>query len=221
MEHGQALFHIADFGVTSTMVTMVGVTVLLTTLSYFATRKLQERPKGLQNAMEAVIDALRNFFAQVLGSDTLARRFLPLLVTFFLFILFSNYSGLLPLAGHLPGLAPPTASLSVTAGLAVVSFLSVQFYGFKTHKFGYLKHFLSPILPLLILEEFIHPLSLSLRLYGNIFGEETVAGQLFAISPLLAPLPIFILGLLFGAVQALVFTLLTSVYISTAAGEGH
>ncbi|MCL1974532.1 MAG: F0F1 ATP synthase subunit A, partial [Firmicutes bacterium] len=124
MEHGEALFHIAGFGVTSIMTTMMGVTVLLTLLSYFATRKLQERPSGLQNLMEAGLDALRNFLAGVLGSDSIARRFLPILATFFFFILFSNYSGLLPMAGHLPGLSPPTSSLSVTAGLAIVSFFA-------------------------------------------------------------------------------------------------
>ncbi|MCL1872729.1 MAG: F0F1 ATP synthase subunit A [Clostridiales bacterium] len=226
MEHGGALFYLKfseqyKFGVTSTMTTMLAVTVLLTLLSYFATRKLQERPKGLQNLMEAALDALRGFLAGVLGSDSIARRYLPLLATFFLFILFSNYSGLLPMAGHLPGLAPPTATLSVTAGLAIVSFFAVQFYGFKTHKLGYFRHFLSPIMPLLILEEFIHPLSLSLRLYGNIFGEETVSSSIFGIVPLLAPLPMYVLGILFGAVQALVFTVLTSIYISTATGKGH
>ena len=221
MEHGGAIFHIGSFGVTSTMTTMVAVTVLLSTLSYFATRKLQERPSGLQNLMETALEMLRNFLGGVLGSDSTARRFLPLLATFFMFILVSNYSGLLPMAGRLPGFAPPTASLSVTAGLAIVSFFSVQYYGFKTHKLGYLKHFISPIFILLILEEFIHPLSLALRLYGNIFGEETVAGVLFDLVPVLAPLPIHVLGLLLGGVQALVFTVLTSMYISTAAGKGH
>ena len=228
MEHGAALFYIAGFGVTSTMTTMVGVTVLLTLLSYLATRKLQEKPKGLQNIMEAALEALRNFLGGVLGSDAIARRYLPLLATFFLFILFSNYSGLLPMAGHLPGLSPPTATLSVTFGLAIVTFFSVQFYGFKSNKLGYFKHFSSPVwwlswlfIPLFILEEFIHVLSLSLRLYGNIFGEETVSSALFGIVPLLVPLPMYILGILFGAVQALVFTLLTSIYISTAAGKGH
>jgi F-type H+-transporting ATPase subunit a len=221
LEHGEALFHIGGFGVTSIMTTMVGVTVLLTVISYFATRKLQERPTGLQNGVEAALEALRNFLAGVLGSDSAARRFLPLLATFFFFILISNYSGLLPMAGHLPGLTPPTSSISVTAALAITSFFAVQFYGFKTHKLGYLKHFLSPILPLLILEEFIHPLSLALRLYGNISGEETVSSAIFGIVPLLAPLPMYVLGVLFGAVQALVFTLLTSIYISTAAGKGH
>lgn len=221
MEHGGALFHVAGFGVTSTMTTMVGITVLLTTISYFATRNLQERPKGLQNAMEAGLEALRNFLAQVLGSDAMARHFLPILATFFFFIILSNYSSLLPMAGHLPGLSPPTATLSVTVGLAIVSFFAVQYYGFKTHKLGYLKHFLSPILPLLILEEFIHPFSLSLRLFGNIFGEEQVTGAIFSLVPLAVPVTMNILGLLFGAVQALVFTLLTSIYISTAAGKGH
>jgi F-type H+-transporting ATPase subunit a len=221
LEHGGAIFHIGNFGVTSTMTTMVGVTVLLTVLSYFATRKLQERPTGLQNIMEMALDMLRGFLGGIMGSDSMARRYLPLLATFFMFILVSNYSGLLPFAGHLDGFAPPTSSLSVTAGLAIVSFFAVQYYGFKAHKLGYLKHFLSPLIILLIIEEFIHPLSLALRLYGNIFGEETVAGEIFNLVPLLAPLPMHILGLLLGAVQALVFTVLTSMYISTAAGKGH
>jgi F-type H+-transporting ATPase subunit a len=178
---------------------------------------MQERPQGIQNVMETILEALRNFLGGVLGSDSMARRFLPLLATFFMFIILCNYIGL----PHFPGVHSPTSSLSVTAGLAIISFFSIQYYGFKTHKLGYFKHFLSPIMPLLILEELVHPLSLSLRLFGNIFGEEQVSGAIYSLVPLLVPLPIAFLGLLLGAVQALVFTLLTSIYISTAAGDGH
>ena len=93
-------------------------------------------------------------------------------------------------------------------------------YGLK----GYSHHFTKPIAvlcPLFLLEEIVHPVSLSLRLFGNIFGEEAVTEQLAEVIPVVAPLAMNVLSLLMGAIQALVFTLLSSIYISMAASEGH
>lgn len=150
---------------------------------------------------------------------------MPLIATLFIFILLSNYSGLLPEAGHVPGLAAPTASLSMTAALAIVVFFATHFYGIRENGLGgYAKHFIKPVaflMPLLVLEEFIRPLSLSLRLYGNISGEEMVGRQIFELVPALAPLPLYALSLLFGLLQAVVFTMLTAIYIDGATGHGH
>ncbi|MEG1500343.1 MAG: F0F1 ATP synthase subunit A [Clostridiales bacterium] len=223
MHESGVLFHIGSFGVTSTMTTMLGITVLLSVVCYLTTRNLKLVPSGLQNAMEMVLETIEGFLSDLMGFD-MARKYLPLLASLFFFILLSNYSGLLPLAGHLPGLAAPTSSLSVTAALAIIVFISTHYFGFKAHGLGYLKHFVSPVffmLPFLVIEELVRPLSLSLRLYGNIFGEETVGMQFFNMMPILVPLPMMFLSLLMGLIQALVFMILASIYISSAAGEAH
>lgn len=224
-EHGAALFTLFNkLEITSVTTTTWGLMIVLGLLSFFATRKLQWIPTSrLQNAMEMVLEGILGFLTQVMGDQAKAKRYFPILATFFLLILCSNYSGILPGAGHLPGLQAPTSTWSVTAALAVVVFFATHYYGVKAKGVGYFKHFLQPIpvlLPLNILEEFTKPLSLSLRLYGNVYGEEMVVAGLFSLLPLFLPIPMQVLGLLFGFIQAFVFTLLASVYITTAT-SGH
>lgn len=224
MEHHAEYLHIGHLAIPSVFVTMAGITVLLTVLSYLATRNMQERPRGLQNAMEKAVEMLRNLIRGAAGEQVM-RRFFPYLATLFLFILVSNYSGLLPLAGQLPGLAAPTSSLSIIAGLSICTFIMTHVAGVKGHGAkGYIRHFFQPvafIFPLLVLDELVRPVSLSLRLFGNIFGEETVTHEIFNIAPILAPVIMQALSLLMGFVQAMVYTLLASVYLGGAYGEGH
>lgn len=224
MEHGtQALFHIFGLRVSSYVTTMWGIMAVILVISFFATRNLKKVPSGAQNAMEYIIQVLIDFFTGIMGEKR-AKQYIPLLCTFFLMILLSNYSGLLPLSGHLPGVAAPTSTISVTAGFAIVVFFCTHIFGIKENGLGYFKHFLQPVaflLPLMIIEELVRPLSLSLRLYGNIFGEEMVARQLFEMVPLLSPLPMQLLGLLMGLVQAFVFTLLAAVYWGGATADHH
>ncbi|MCR4962608.1 MAG: F0F1 ATP synthase subunit A [Firmicutes bacterium] len=223
-EHGAALFYIGNFGVTSIMTTMLGITLLLTLVCWRGTRHMKERPSGLQNVLEKTVEMLDNFISDIMGKD-LCRRCFPYLATLFIFILISNYSGLLPFAGKLPGLSAPTSSLSVTATLAICTFAYTHYMGVRSNGLlGYAKHFISPfafLLPLLLMDEFVRPLSLSLRLYGNTFGDEEVTTQLFHLVPYLVPLVMNALTLLMGFIQAMVFVLLSSIYISGASGEGH
>ncbi len=218
------LFHLFGLEVTSTVTTTWGIMALLVILSILATRNMKSVPRGLQNVMEAVLDGIENFFGSVMGKEKY-KKYMPLIATLFIFILLSNYSGLLPEAGHIPGLAAPTSSLSVTAALAIVVFFATHIYGIRANGLGgYARHFIKPVaflMPLLVLEEFIRPLSLSLRLYGNISGEEMVGRQIFELVPVLAPLPLYALSLLFGLLQAVVFTMLTAIYIDGATGHGH
>lgn len=222
MEHGQqVLFNLFGLEVSSEITTMWGIMIFILLVSYLATRNLKRVPTGVQNFMETVIEGILNFFGDLMGEKQ-AKRFLPLLASLFIFILVSNYSGLLPGAGHISGFKAPTSNLSVTAGLAIVVFLSTHFIGIKDKGLAYFKHFVQPMpfmLPLNIIEELVRPLSLSLRLYGNIFGEELVIASLFALVPLFVPLPMMILSILFGLIQAFVFTLLAAIYIGGAAGE--
>lgn len=223
--HGQALFSIFGLEVTSVVTTMWGLMALLTLLSYLATRNLQKIPHSpLQNFLEFVLESILGFLTQTMGSEKQARRYFPILASFFILILASNYSGILPGAGHLPGLQAPTSTLSVTAAFAIIVFFSTHYYGVKAKGLRYFKHFIEPIpflLPINILEEFTKPLSLSLRLYGNVYGEEMVVAGLFSLLPLFLPVPMMLLGLLFGLIQAFVFTLLASLYIGNAAAEHH
>ena len=215
--------HIAGIEFPSELITMWILMAVLVILSIVGTRNMERIPKGLQNILEYGVSALENFFADLMGVKR-ARKYLPFLMTFFLFILISNYSGLLPMAGHLPGLKPPTSNVNVTGTLAVIVALSLFYFGIKEKGMGYFKHFVSPVpvlLPINILETFTRPLSLALRLFGNIYGEEMVVAVLLGLMPILLPLPIQVLGVLFGAVQAFVFTLLAAIYIEEATAHEH
>jgi len=224
---GGALF--TPFGlefleVSSVVTTMWGLMIIITLLSYFATRHMEKVPNSrLQNLMEFAVETILGFLSQVMSRED-AKKYLPLLASFFILILASNYSGLLPGAGHTPGLQAPTSTLSVTAAFAIIVFFSTHYYGVKTKGLKYFKHFVQPLpflLPLNIIEEFVRPLSLSLRLYGIIFGEEMVIASLAALVPLFLPLPMMLLGILFGMIQAFVFTLLAALYIGSAVAEHH
>ncbi len=214
------LFSIGPLEVTRPVVTMWVIIAVLGLASFLCTRRLKEVPGPLQNAAELVVDKLRGLYTDGLNRDAL-NRYLPVLGTFFLFILTCNYSGLLPGAGKL--FAVPTASLSVTAGLAVCSLLITFYAGFrKRGVWGYIKTLMAPLplfflmLPLNLIEQLVRPVSLAMRLYGNILGEETAVEQMGGVLPVLLPVIMQVLSLLFGAIQAIVFTKLTAAYLEEA-----
>ncbi len=138
-------------------------------------------------------------------------------------LLFSNFLGLIP------GFLAPTSNLNSTAAPALVVFAVYQYIGIRKHGAGYIKHFfLGPVswlAPLMLIIElighFARPLSLSMRLFGNIFGEDLVIIILFMLVPFLVPLPMFFLGLFTSALQAYVFMMLSMIYISGALEEAH
>jgi F-type H+-transporting ATPase subunit a len=170
----------------------------------------------------------RNFFELILGflvsigEDILgrhARKYLPLLATCFVFILFMNLMGLIP------GLLPPTQKMNITVGLAVVIFLSTHYFGVKEHGLPYFKHFLGPVwwlawimLPIEIISHLARPLSLSLRLMGNITGDHAVVGGFMALAFVGWAVPsVFMgLGVFVSFMQAFIFTVLSMIYISGA-----
>ena len=221
-EATNVLFSIGPLEVTSTVTTTWCIIAVLTLLSWLATRRLKDVPGPLQTVAEMAVGSLRNFFEGTLGKEY-SRKYFPILGTFFVFIVVCNYSGILPGAGHLPGFAVPTACLSVTAGLGVIAFFTTHTIGIRERGLGpYLASFAKPLilvilmLPLNILEQFIRPISLALRLYGNMYGEENVTEQLYEIFPIGAPLIMNVLSLIFCLLQAIVFTMLLSIYISEA-----
>ncbi|MBQ6837603.1 MAG: F0F1 ATP synthase subunit A [Clostridia bacterium] len=207
------LFGILD--VTGEVVTMWIMLLAITLLSLIVKKSLKERPGKLQNVIETGVEYLDNFFADILGKKK-SRKYFTFLASLFIFIIFSNYSGMIPGVGLTDYVKAPTASLSVTAALGVVTFLFLQISGIRHNAKHYFKHFVTPMffmLPLLLLDEIIKPASLALRLYGNIFGEEMVTEELYHIFPIGAPVVMMVLSLLFCSLQAMVFTMLVSIYL--------
>ena len=214
-----SLFGILD--VTGEVVTMWIMLLLLTVISLIVKSKLKERPGKFQNVIETGVEYLDNFFSDILGKKK-SRKYFTFLASLFVFIIFSNYSGMIPGVGLTDYVKAPTASLSVTAALGVITFIFLQVSGIRHNAKHYFKHFVKPIfimLPLLLLDEIIKPASLALRLYGNIFGEEMVTEELYHIFPIGAPVVMMVLSLLFCALQAMVFTMLVSIYLDEVTEE--
>ena len=212
---------------------MVLVVLILSVVAFIGSRRLGNLPRGkLQTLMTMAYHYFLHLTRQVIGEE--GPRYAPLLGTYFTFILTMNLLGLVP------GFLSPTASLSTTATLALSVFVFVQYFGVRAHGLaGYARHFigdpwwLAPLnIPIHVVGELARPLSLALRLRGNIFGEDMAIlifiGLSAALVPLLhVPLPLQLPMLAFGVfgsvVQALVFTMLSAVYIGGAVAhqEGH
>ena len=211
--------HISEAGADAIAYTWL-IMLLLLVVSLLATKSISSVPSGLQNFMEVVIGGIENMINETMGEK--GKAYFPLIATLALFILVSNLIGLVP------GFFPPTANLNTTAACAVVVFLSTHIVGVKEHGFHYLKHFLGPIwwlAPLMFFIEIIghlsRPLSLSLRLFGNMNGHELVLMIFFALAPFLVPLPMMLMGVLVSFIQAFVFMLLAMIYIQGSLEEAH
>jgi F-type H+-transporting ATPase subunit a len=180
-------------------------------------------PGGVQNFLEMIVSFLRDLAAEAISPHHV-RQYLPIIGALFVFISMGNLFGLFFF------LQPPTGSLSATVALALVSFLYFNFEGVKEHGVGgYLKHFMGPLIwiaPLFFVIEiigtFARILSLSLRLFMNIFGEHTTTNVFASLVPIVVPWPMMALGIFTAFLQAYVFALLSAVYVGQAvAHEEH
>lgn len=196
------------------------VLFLLMALAFAASRGLKMVPGGLQNFMEVVVSGLENLVEETMGPK--GKAYFPLIATFALFILTSNLLGLIP------GFFPPTANLNTNVALALIVFFMTHIIGLKEHGTHYIKHFTGPIIwlaPLMIIIEMIghlaRPLSLSLRLFGNMYGHEIVLMIFFTLVPFLLPIPMMLMGVLVAFIQAFVFSLLAMIYIAGALEDAH
>ena len=176
----------------------------------------------LRNLIELLGDVVYGLIEGPMGAKN-ARRYLPLIGSLFLFILFCNLLSLIP------GFLPPTASLKTNVALAVLVFVLTHVFGLREHGLKYLKHFMGPLwwlaplmLPIELVSHLARPVSLSMRLLGNITAAHKVGAVFFALIPLLIPVPFLLMGVFVSLVQAVVFSLLSTIYISTAiAHEEH
>lgn len=193
----------------SVVVTWVIMAVLIVAAIFLGRNLKVENPGKRQIAVETVIGGLHDFFYDLLGED--GKRYIPYLMSVGMYILVSNMIGLF-------GLKSPTKDVGVTGALALMSIVLIEYSGIhKKGGKGFLKSFAEPIpimLPMNILEVFIRPLSLCMRLFGNILGAFVIMELLKIVAPLLVPIPFSLYFDLFdGFIQAYVFVFLTSLFI--------
>ena len=193
---------------------------------------------GSRNIAELIVQLIVSQSDAIIGK--VGRKYVPFYGTFFFFILLSNLLGLLP------GFGAPTANLNTTIGLALCSFIGYNVIGVREQGMSYFKHFVGPMtslpgssiisklafLPVLlisvafffILEVFSHgfrPVSLSLRLFGNMMGDHEVIGAFISLTKLVVPVAFYLMGTLVSLIQAFVFTLLSMIYVALAVSHGH
>jgi F-type H+-transporting ATPase subunit a len=174
----------------------------------------------LRNLLELLLGFIFGIAESILGHQ--AKRYMPLLGTCFFFILLMNLLGLIP------GFLPPTDKMNITVGLAVTIFLSTHVFGVREHGIAYFKHFLGPVwwmaplmLPIEIISHLARPLSLSLRLFGNITGDHMVVTIFLGLVPFVVPTIFYGLGAFVSFMQAFIFTVLSMIYISGAVAHAE
>src|SRR5438552_6405191 len=196
--------------------------VLIIFFGFLRTRMSVERPGHLQQAFELFVEFLNEQLESNIGHE--GHKYLNIVGTFAIFIVFSNLLGLIP------GLAAPTGNVNVPAGCAVMVFLYYQFQGLrKQGVVNYVKHFMGPVwwlaplmMPIELISHFARPATLTIRLFANIMAEELVIAIFFTLIPLLVPLPFMAFAIFGGLLQAFIFCTLTMVYLGgVVATEEH
>lgn len=206
------VFRIGSIPISETVLTSWVIMGVMVGGGYVLTRRLRRRPSGVQSALELVIKGLTSLISMTMGRDKLG--FLGYVGALTLFILISNILGV-------TGLRPPTSDINVTMGLALLTFLATQYYRFSARGFGgYVKSFAEPVVfifPLNVISELAAPVSLGMRLFGNILGGSIIVAMIYSVVPLAIPLPFHLYFDLFvGAVQTFIFVMLTMVFIKMA-----
>lgn len=219
---GTAMFP-SGFTLTHVLITLLVVAfVIWGSLSFFGGTKSADkgvvppRKMNLRNFFEFTAESVYGMVEGAMGPKN-APKFLPFIGALWMFILFNNLFALIP------GFSAPTDTLKTNVGIALLVFFATHIYGVKEHGLAYFKHFLGPSLPLAplmlpieLISHFARPLSLAVRLMGNMMADHKVVMSFFALVPILVPLPFLLLGILICLIQALVFCTLAMVYIGMA-----
>ncbi|HBC93206.1 MAG TPA: ATP synthase F0 subunit A [Pelotomaculum sp.] len=206
---------------------MTWITMILVALfAIAATRSMNMRkPKGAQNILEMVWEFIRGLVNENMDPKK-GLVLLPIIITYFIFILFANLIGLVPT------LSSPTADYNTTFGLALCTFFLIYIFGIRYKGLGYFKHYLKPFvffLPITIIEDLTKPITLTFRLYGNIYaGEILIAvllgmlgGWLHVFGGFIASVAWLSFSIFIGCIQAFIFAMLSIVYVSQAVSEEH
>lgn len=245
----EVVFHIGNLPVTNTIINTWIAIVIFLVVGIILHKRVSLKPGKLQNFWEFFLEKLLGYFDQVTGNRKKTIRFLPLVGSVFFFILLSNWLGLLPgtgsiTIGHNMLLRPANTDLNLTVAMALVSVVASHIFGlFTVGFFTYVNKFIqigtlvksfkkgpvaifTAIIELAvglieIISEFAKVLSLSLRLFGNIFAGEVLISVISSIIAFAVPTPFMMLELLVGLIQASVFTMLTLVYLTVATSAPH
>lgn len=241
----EAITYIGDFPITNTFLMTIIVSTMIIVGSFLFTRKQALVPRGFQNFVETILESLLGLVDSVTGDRVQSRKFFPIVATIFIFVILSNWIGLLPGMGTVgvnqihhgeevlvSFIRSPSADLNMTAALAIFAVIAAQVMGVAAigmRKYAG-KFFVSPFKKpyfigtfvgiLEIISEFAKMISFSFRLFGNIFAGEVLLLVMLALVPLLVPLPFLFLEVFVGFIQALVFAMLTLVFFKMAA-EAH
>lgn len=209
------LLHLGPVPLARSVLTSFGLTAILGGLAYLVQRRLTVQPGRVQALVELLVTTLQDQIGDVIHEAP--QRYVPFLGTLFIYLLCANS------LAAVPGLTPPTDRIETTSALALLVFASVYVYGIRAHGFlGYLKHFFSPsplLFPIHVLSEITRTFALAMRLLGNIMSHGVVLGVVVSVAGLLVPVPLIAFGLFTGAVQAYIFTVLSTVYIAAAVAE--
>ncbi|MCX6724303.1 MAG: F0F1 ATP synthase subunit A [Candidatus Staskawiczbacteria bacterium] len=227
----EQLFSIGNFGVTNGLLLGLIVSLILIIFSFVFIKKIKLIPGKVQGAVEMIIEMFLGLMESVLGSKEKAEKYLPLVLTIFVFILLSNWSGIVPGVGSfflregeksVPLLRSPAADLNFTLAFAVMAVLVTNFFGVTI--LGFFKHFKkflnfsNPVNFFVGILEFLSEMakfiSFSFRLFGNIFAGEVLLTIMFFLVPYIVPIPFMMLEMFFGAIQAFVFAMLTLVFLT-------
>jgi F-type H+-transporting ATPase subunit a len=240
----EPLFHIGSFPVTNTLVVTFCISLIIIVASYILKNKISLVPKGFQNIVESVLEALLNLADSVTQDRKQSKKFFPIVATIFIFVILSNWVEVVPGLGTIglkevhegknilvPFLRSGSADLNMTLALAIVSVMAAQILGIAAIGVGkyagkfFVSPFKSPYLVgtfvglLEIVSEVAKLISFSFRLFGNIFAGEVLLTVMLFLVPYFVPLPFLFLELFVGFVQALVFSMLTLVFLKMAATE--
>jgi F-type H+-transporting ATPase subunit a len=234
----EPIAHFGGLTFSNSMIACVLISVILIGLAVVANGQLTStnRPKGLQNIFEWIIEMLYNLVAGVTNSVEKTKRFFPLVATFFLFILVNNWFGLIPGVGtigifkattegkeFIPYLRAGTADLNMTIALALISVIMTQVIGVTYQHLGYFKKYLNFSNPIMFfvglletISEVSKIISFAFRLFGNIFAGEVLLAVIGFLVPVILPMPFYGMELFVGLIQALVFALLSLVFFNMA-----
>lgn len=208
--------------------TAIAVTLLIFAIGVYARVRLgtgevavvPARKFSVRGFFELVTEVTHGLATQVIGED--GPRYVPLAASIFIFIFINNMIGLIP------GMTPATDNLNTSFAIGVFSFAYYNYIGLKYEGFNYLKHFLGPvwwlawlILPIELISHAFRPLTLGLRLAGNITADHTVLGVFHQLAPIGVPIPFYAMGVIVSLIQAFVFALLTLVYVMLAKAHDH
>ncbi|MBI2054264.1 MAG: F0F1 ATP synthase subunit A [Candidatus Staskawiczbacteria bacterium] len=227
----EELFKIGGYTVTNSLLLSLVVFFVLSSFAIFFKKNTKLIPGFLQNITEVVIEAFLSLMDSVLNDRKKSEKYLPLIVTIFIFILASNWLGLLPGVGsfilreehaNIPLLRSPASDINFTLTLAITAIITINLLGIKAVGFSkHVKKFLNfgnPIKFFVGILEFFSEISktisFSFRLFGNIFAGEVLLTIVFFLVPYIVPVPFLFLEFFFGAIQALIFASLTLIFLS-------